>query len=151
MGRPKKIKDNPVVDVVIEKVDDSEVKEERELASGHVLTCNSLKTFGIIFKRGYVELYERTYFKEPTTINAGTRTFYYKAGDYSPWRYSSRPYPATWERALELVSDWMSQDELSEKTNLKATVKIITETKKEIINSLKESINEYLSKIELTK
>ena len=131
-------------EVTTEEAEVAEVKEERELASGHVLVCNSQKTFGIIFKRGYVELYERTYFKELTTITVGTRVVNYKVGDYGPWKYSSRPYPATWERALELVADWMSQDALSEKTNLKATVKIITETKKDIINN-------YLSKVELTK
>jgi hypothetical protein len=145
MGRPKKVT-APVETVIT--IDEQEDQEEQvELAENHILICNSKQTFGVVFKRGYVELYERTYFAEDTVVSAGARTVNYKAGDFGPWKLSSRPYPANWEQALRYVADWVAQDSLTEKEDFNCIIEVISESKKDVIDSLKGSISEYVTKI----
>lgn len=144
MGRPKK----SATLVKEESTEQLEQEEQLEqVAADNILICNSKKTFGFVFKRGYVELYERVLFKEDTTVTAGPRTVSYKAGEFSPWRLSARPYPASWEHAVKYVADWVAQDSLTEKEDFNCIVEVITESRADVVSALKDSISGYLTKV----
>lgn len=129
----------------VELEEDTELDLDSEVHAKNILICNSNQTFGIAFKRGYVELYERTLFSEDTTLGVGDKVAHYKAGQYGPWKLSSRPYPAKWEHALGYICEWVAQDNLAEVEDLNYIIEVLNETKQDIINSVKSSIDAYLA------
>lgn len=135
------------------KVAEEHLDSDTELVSDndhHVLICNSKQTFGLIFKRGYIELRERTFFEQDTLVGVGEKTTLHKAGEFGPWRLSARPYPARWDIALNYIAEWIAQDNLAEAEDLNYIIEVLGETKKDIVSAVQNSVDQYLAAIKQT-
>ncbi len=121
--------------------------DDEDLAGVAVIPVNKLQTYGIVINsaHSYVTVMERTYYKKDTKIKAVGKVFLRKAGTYSDWKVSTRPYQRDLASAIGWIIEMMTQDKLCKKeeiAEIKAVAKMLASVTKEVYAEFKANRKE---------